>query len=174
MRRPAGTRPGPALLIVAVAFAAVGCSSSTSGTGAGAGDGGELANDDAGGRAIVTCAQLQTLATGGGLTWQALSWGEVPASFQSLPPGATLCGREYQAGADGGSVGFDYVTILTPLEGSGLLQFYAPLASAAGCAQEQSGGVGPANTYAFSCANDYVFSVVANGADAYISLGYSQ
>ncbi len=163
-----------AALFAFAGLAATGCSSSTNGGSSAPGDGGGVASNEDGGRAVVTCAHLQTLATGGGLTWQSGSWGEVPSSFQSLPTGATLCGREYQAGADGGSVGFDYVTILTPLEGSGLLQFYAPLATAAGCTQEQAGGVGPANTYVFSCANGYVFSVVANAADAYISLGYSQ
>lgn len=56
------------------------------------------------------------------------SWGQsLPPALQKLPPGAALCGVDTRAPKDGSAV------ILSPLFGSDLESFYAPLFSEVGC-----------------------------------------
>jgi hypothetical protein len=161
--------------LLAFTIAGSGCSSSSAPVSTGGGDAGgsSTTGEDAGGRTVVTCAQVETLAKDGSLTWVAGSWGTVPTGLQSLPTGASLCGRQYSAEGDGGVAGFDSVEVVSTLFGQPLLSFYAPLATSAGCTQEQS-SVGPASTYVFSCPNQYVLSVVANPDETYYSVSYGQ
>jgi hypothetical protein len=102
------------LFLVTVA----GCSSSSSP----AGGLSDAANPGGDTRASFTCTQ----ASSGAQSFQAGSWGNIPADLQRVPPGGTFCGFET-------TLGYSSALLLTSESGPQIVDFYQPMLAKLGC-----------------------------------------
>jgi hypothetical protein len=168
-------RPSPILTacLLSIVFA---CSSSSSGAPAAAptGEGGTGAPQ----RLVQSCALIQAGATRAqGGTFDAGSWGDVPAALQQLPSGAALCGTLVTG--SGTALGDQTTYIQTTLWDQGIFDFYAPLVQEVdtGCSLEPmttDDSPAAATSYTtFSCPSGAFGGITADTAYDFLAITFT-
>jgi hypothetical protein len=66
-------------------------------------------------------------AEANGGTYQAGSWGTIPAALQAVPPGGTFCGTVVMDAGSMANFGTPLTLLATDLQGQELFDFYSPL-----------------------------------------------
>jgi hypothetical protein len=113
-----------------------------------------------------------------GGTYQAGSWGNIPAALQQVPPGATLCGTDIIG--DGGGFEGQLTLIAGSLWDQQIYTFYSPLVAQipGGCSlssdevKTQGSGILQQSGAMFNCTSGAMGAIEADSTYLFYTLAY--